>query len=111
MHRALLRGSLILCLWLLAFQTGAAASPAPFKPITLPADARMHADAPNEWWYFTGHLADNHGQHYGFELTTFRLSGLRHYDSFLPYDALYRIDLAITDEAHHTFTSVINYVP
>lgn len=88
----------------------ALAAPRHFKPIRLPADARMHHGAPNEWWYFTGHLRDGHGRTYGFELTNFKFGEARKLDPFLPSNTLYRIDFAITDESHKRFYSMIDYV-
>jgi len=42
-----------------------------------PRDHFVHPEFKTEWWYFTGHLADEHGKRFGFELTFFR-QGLRH---------------------------------
>ncbi len=44
--------------------------------ITLPADDRMHT-APTEWWYWTGHVADEQDHWYGFQVTffTFAIGG------------------------------------
>ena len=83
---------------------------ASFRPIALPADAGSHADAHNEWWYFTGHLRDTAGHTYGFELTNFKFIGLRQLSSLMPFDRLFRIDLAITDEHAKQFYSAIGYV-
>jgi hypothetical protein len=41
-----------------------------------PRDHFIHPDFKTEWWYFTGHLADDRGNRFGFELTFFR-QGLR----------------------------------
>jgi predicted secreted hydrolase len=41
-----------------------------------PRDHFIHPDFKTEWWYFTGHLADEHGNRFGYELTFFR-QGLR----------------------------------
>lgn len=65
--------------WLLAF--GLVASlvacapsvydrPYPVAPVALPGDEAAHA-APVEWWYYTGHLRDDGGREYGFELAFF----------------------------------------
>ena len=45
--------------------------PYPVEPVTLPRDDASHA-APIEWWYYTGHLQDEQGHDYGFELTFFK---------------------------------------
>src|SRR5665213_3124937 len=86
---------LVLCAGLIP---RAVAAPFHFTPIRLPADAAMHADWPNEWWYVTGHLRDAAGNHYGFELVTFKFGNARQIDPLLRVNTLYRIDLALTDE-------------
>jgi predicted secreted hydrolase len=42
------------------------------SPISFPRDHGSHPQAPVEWWYWTGHLADRSGRAYGFQLTFFR---------------------------------------
>ena len=54
--------------------TGAPATtpgPADPQPVTLPADDAPH-DRLTEWWYYTGHLRDESGGRWGFELVVFR---------------------------------------
>lgn len=41
-----------------------------------PRDHRIHPEFKTEWWYFTGHLADESGRRFGYQLTFFR-QGLR----------------------------------
>jgi predicted secreted hydrolase len=86
------------------------AAPFHFIPIRLPADAAMHANWPNEWWYVTGHLQNAAGNHYGFELVTFKFGNARKIDPLLRVNTLYRIDLALTDETHKRFYSNIEYI-
>ncbi len=38
-----------------------------------PADHGPHPEFRNEWWYFTGNLANDAGRPFGFELTFFRI--------------------------------------
>ncbi|MCA9835496.1 MAG: hypothetical protein KC422_01215 [Trueperaceae bacterium] len=45
--------------------------PYPIDAISLPRDEAAHR-APIEWWYWTGHLQDEAGHDYGFELTFFK---------------------------------------
>lgn len=45
--------------------------PYPVRPVVMPRDEAAHR-APIEWWYYTGHLVDASGRHYGFELTFFK---------------------------------------
>ena len=41
------------------------------QPVVLPADDAAH-DRLTEWWYYTGHLTDGTGGHWGFEYVVFR---------------------------------------
>jgi predicted secreted hydrolase len=41
------------------------------QPVVLPRDDGTH-DRLTEWWYYTGHLVDTSGGHWGFELVVFR---------------------------------------
>ena len=49
---------------------------APGPPLSFPKDHGSHPDAAVEWWYYTGHLADDRGGAYGFQLTFFRARDL-----------------------------------
>ncbi len=42
------------------------------RPLAFPADSGPHDDAATEWWYYTGHLATEDGDRYGFEFVIFR---------------------------------------
>ncbi len=42
------------------------------RPFTLPADHGPHLEFQTEWWYYTGNLTTEAGQHVGFQLTFFR---------------------------------------
>ncbi len=88
-----------------------AASPGPHATHTihLPADAAAHPDAGTEWWYVTGHLADDSGHTYGFETTFFRFAGLQKVNPLVPFDTLYRTDVALTDETAHRFDASAAY--
>lgn len=37
-----------------------------------PEDHAAHPGFRNEWWYFTGNVADRHGRRYGYQVTFFR---------------------------------------
>ena len=50
-----------------------APTPAPRSDISFPRDHGSHPDAPIEWWYYTGHLRDEAGREFGFQLTFFRV--------------------------------------
>lgn len=40
--------------------------------VELPRDLYTHEEAQTEWWYYTGHLQTETGQHFGFELVFFK---------------------------------------
>ena len=43
------------------------------KPFTFPNDHGPHPEYKHEWWYFTGNLDTEEGQHFGFQLTFFQI--------------------------------------
>jgi predicted secreted hydrolase len=102
-------GLLVALIWTVC-APGAQAASSGLAPITMPADAAMHPQAPNEWWYFTGHLHDAQGRTFGFELVDFKFMDLKKSLPLSPFDTLYRIDLAITDEHTGRFISRVSYL-
>ncbi|MCA9727696.1 MAG: hypothetical protein KC729_08430, partial [Candidatus Eisenbacteria bacterium] len=40
---------------------------------SFPRDHAAHPGYRNEWWYFVGHLEDDAGRRYGYQLTLFRI--------------------------------------
>jgi predicted secreted hydrolase len=42
------------------------------QPLSFPRDHGAHPAYRTEWWYFTGNLADERGNAYGYQLTIFR---------------------------------------
>jgi predicted secreted hydrolase len=42
------------------------------QALTFPADYGPHPDFQTEWWYYTGNLSSQDGQHFGYQLTFFR---------------------------------------
>jgi predicted secreted hydrolase len=69
--------------------------------LTFPADHGSHPAYRSEWWYVTGHLADEDGAHFGFQFTLFR-SGIepgepRAGESPLRARQVYAAHLALTD--------------
>lgn len=111
MKTCILSVGMMVSLMMAALAPGAHAATPRFAPIALPADAAMHPNAPNEWWYFTGHLHDPSGRTFGFELVSFKFTNLRKTIPLAPFDTLYRSDLAITDERAGKFYSLVNYLP
>ena len=44
----------------------------PGQPLVFPEDHGPHPEYLTEWWYYTGNLADNAGNRFGYQLTFFR---------------------------------------
>ncbi len=67
-----------LCLWLFTMTSLAAdwRTALPGWQYEFPRDHRIHPEFKTEWWYFTGHLADEYGHRFGYQITFFR-QGLR----------------------------------
>jgi predicted secreted hydrolase len=42
------------------------------RPLEFPADFGPHPDFLSEWWYYTGNLTAESGEHFGYQLTIFR---------------------------------------
>lgn len=42
------------------------------RPLDFPQDLGAHDNFQTEWWYYTGNLSAENGQHFGFQLTFFR---------------------------------------
>ena len=42
------------------------------RPLAFPADYGPHDDYQTEWWYYTGNLTADTGEHFGYQLTFFR---------------------------------------
>ena len=49
----------------------------PGYEFSFPRDHGSHDGYRTEWWYYTGHLRADDGHVYGFELTFFRVGGIR----------------------------------
>lgn len=45
---------------------------APDQPLAFPRDQGPHDDFQTEWWYYTGNLESETGEHFGYQLTFFR---------------------------------------
>jgi predicted secreted hydrolase len=81
--------------------------PYPVGPVVLPSDEAAHP-APIEWWYYTGHLQDQSGHEYGFELSFFKaytppqlkLLGI---PAFIVAEKGHVAHFAITDKTAQTF--------
>jgi len=74
----------------------ASSRPADPRPIAFPRDDAPH-DRLTEWWYYTGHLGDGAGGHWGFEFVVFRAERGG-------FPVTWASHLAITDETGGRFT-------
>lgn len=77
------------------------------RPIVFPNDLGQHPAYQAEWWYYTGNLADEAGNRYGFQLTFFRRGltpGLPERESEWASNQIYFAHFTITDVAGETFT-------
>ena len=81
------------------------------RPLAFPMDHGPHNDFQTEWWYYTGNLTADTGEHFGYQLTFFRRAlappdqrSAR--DSAWAADQVYMAHLALTDVAsgkHYAF--------
>jgi len=84
------------------------------RPLSFPADFGAHPDFRTEWWYYTGNLQTEEGQHFGFELTIFRV-GLLSPTAGLPDDStwsgrdIYFAHFALSDIANERFYAFQRY--
>ena len=71
-----------------------------------PEDHGTHPEYRNEWWYFTGNLANEQGQRYGYQLTFFRIGLLppsKHIqqDSHWSHRDIWMAHAALTDDSNN----------
>lgn len=84
------------------------------RPLTFPKDFGAHEDFRTEWWYYTGNLETPARQHFGFELTVFRV-GLAPPTVDLPSDSkwysrsLYFAHFALSDISNAKFYAFERY--
>ena len=81
------------------------------QPLGFPADHGPHDDFQTEWWYYTGNLTAETGEHFGYQLTFFRRAltppdqrSAR--DSAWATDQVYMAHFALTDVSggkHYSF--------
>ncbi len=90
--------------------TGFARAEGP-RDLVFPADHGPHDDFQTEWWYYTGNLTGETGEHFGFQLTFFRRALLppaerSARESDWGTEQVYMAHFALTDVAgrtHHSF--------
>lgn len=77
------------------------------RAFEFPADHGAHPGFQSEWWYVTGHLADDHGARYGYQVTLFRRAlhppGPARTDSAWECDALWMGHAALLEIAPARF--------
>ncbi|MEM7354163.1 MAG: carotenoid 1,2-hydratase, partial [Acidobacteriota bacterium] len=79
------------------------------RAFRFPEDHGPHPEFKTEWWYFTGHLADDEGHRFGYQLTFFRQAlqpGLPERSSQWATHQLYLAHFALSDidgGAFHAF--------
>lgn len=81
------------------------------REIVFPADRGPHDDYQTEWWYYTGNLTAETGEHFGFQLTFFRRALVppdqrAERDSAWGADQVYMAHFALTDVSegrHYSF--------
>ena len=84
------------------------------RPLTFPRDFGAHEEFRTEWWYYTGNLESAKGQHFGFELTIFRV-GLVQPATALPGDSewhdrsIYFAHFAVSDIGREGFYAFERY--
>lgn len=81
-------------------------------PFEFPKDHGPHPDFRQEWWYYTGNLADAQGNRFGFQFTIFRrgiVPDEPQRDSEWGSGQIYFAHFTVTDVSGGTFTSRERY--
>ncbi len=76
------------------------------RPFRFPDDMGPHPQYQTEWWYFTGNLTADTGDHFGYHVTFFRRGltpGTVERDSAWGTNQVYMAHMAITDVARGKF--------
>jgi predicted secreted hydrolase len=90
---------LFMSLWIPSSVSGQEYSDiAPGQAVRLPEDLYFRSDYRVQWWYFTGHLLDEAGNEFGYELTFFTVGvQKRKYRSKFGLNTIYISHFAISD--------------
>jgi len=76
----------------------------PDYKLKFPGDFYYKKDYRVQWWYFTGHLFDNSGREFGYELTFFTVNvQKREYKSRFGVNRVHISHFAVSDVAGNTF--------
>ncbi len=79
------------------------------RPFNFPRDHATHPEYRSEWWYFTGNLASEDGDRFGFELTFFRFAlapAAVERGSEWGTNQAWMAHLSLTDEEQNRFVAV-----
>lgn len=91
----------------LSDESGSFASVEPGRTFSFPADHGPHREYKTEWWYFTGNLNGPDEEHFGYQLTLFRvgraLPGQTDNPSEWSSQSLYMGHLGLSDSAEEKF--------
>jgi predicted secreted hydrolase len=83
--------------------------------LNFPADHGPHLDYQTEWWYYTGNLVADNGQHFGYQLTFFRRAlappEMRtERESLWAADQVYMAHFAMTDVAGERYRGFERFI-
>ncbi|MEJ2695059.1 MAG: lipocalin-like domain-containing protein [Candidatus Sulfobium sp.] len=104
--KKLLLACITLILMVCGVRAGEYRDVTPGYKLEFPADFYYRKDFRLQWWYFTGHLSDQRGNEYGYEVTFF-VAGVqkRKYKSRFGVDNIYISHFAISDVTNNKFRS------
>ncbi len=80
------------------------------RPFVFPEDHGPHPEYQTEWWYYTGNLDSDNGEHFGYQLTFFRRSMLpldqqSERQTDWGSDNIYMAHFAVTDVAANNYVA------
>ncbi|HWR90623.1 MAG TPA: lipocalin family protein [Dissulfurispiraceae bacterium] len=97
--------ALILCAIAVPVSAEEFADVTPSKSVAFPGDMHYRDDYKVQWWYLTGHLRDDQGRLFGYELTFFVVGvQKRPYRSRFGLNNIYISHFALTDVAGKRFS-------
>jgi len=97
--------ALILCVTAPPALAGEFADVTPDKSVAFPGDMHYRDGYKVQWWYFTGHLRDDQGRLFGYELTFFVVGvQKKHHRSRFGLNNIYISHFALTDVGGRRFS-------
>ncbi len=98
MKKLSLISSIVIFLFCLSTEAQAWRDVSPGDTVILPKDLYLQNGYRIQWWYFTGHLYDDHGREFGYELTFFVVGvQTKKYESKFGVNTIYMSHFAISD--------------